>query len=139
MLKRNIALILSVMLLAASFGFQSAQAQTGSETDLTTKARARVKKLGVGRNARVEVKLRDKTGLKGYISTTAQDSFTVTAKTGSPRTVAYADVSEVKKPGSGLSTKSRIIIGSAVVGAIVTWIVLKPVLCDGGAQSRGPC
>ena len=132
--------MLSGILLATAFGFQPALAQTGNDTQAAEKVRARVEKIGVGRNARVEVKLRDNTQLKGYISAADQDSFTVIdSKTGSIRTVSYADSSSVKKAGSGLSAKTWIILGAAVVGTAVTWVIVKPVLCDGGAQTRGPC
>lgn len=131
--------MVSVMLLGTSWGLRSAGAQTGRDAD-AAKARARVARLGVGRDARVEVKLQDGTKLKGYISAADQDSFTVTdSKTGVTATAAYADVAEVKKSGGGLSTRSWIIIGSAIAGAVVTWIVVKPALCDGGAQTRFPC
>lgn len=139
MFKRTFAILISVVILATSFAFQSIQAQTGREAD-AARARMKVEKLGVGSDARVEVKLLDGTKLKGYVSTKDQDSFTVNdRKTGASTMVRYAEVSEVKKPGGGLSTKSWIIIGSAVAGAIVTWIIVKPALCDGGAQSKFPC
>ena len=78
--------------------------------------------------------------LKGYISDADQDSFTVVdSMTGSRNSLAYADTSSVKKAGSGISGKTWIILGAAAVGAIVTWVIVKPVLCDGGAQTRGPC
>jgi small nuclear ribonucleoprotein (snRNP)-like protein len=140
MFRRAFAIMLSGVLLVTAFGFQPALAQTGNETQALEKVRARVQKIGVGRNARVEVKLRDNTQLKGYISAADQDSFTVIdSKTGSTRTVSYADSSSVKKAGSGLSAKTWIILGAAAVGAAVTWVIIKPALCDGGAQTRGPC
>lgn len=132
--------MLSGVVLVTAFGFQPALAQTARDIQAVEKLRARVQKIGVGRNARVEVKLRDNTQLKGYISAAEQDSFTVTdSRTGSTRTVSYADSSSVKKAGGGLSAKSWIILGAAVVGTAVTWVIIKPVLCDGGAQTRGPC
>jgi len=104
------------------------------------KARLKVERIGIGSDARVEVKLQDGTKLKGVISTRDQDSFTVTdRKTGASSVVRYAEVAEVKKPGGGLSTKSWIIIGSAIAGAIVVGIIVKPMFCDGGAQDRFPC
>jgi small nuclear ribonucleoprotein (snRNP)-like protein len=140
MFRRAFAIMLSGVLLVTAFGFQPALAQTGNETQALEKVRARVQKIGVGRNARVEVKLRDNTQLKGYISAADQDSFTVIdSNTGSTRTVSYADSSSVKKAGSGLSAKTWIILGAAAVGAAVTWVIIKPALCDGGAQTRGPC
>ncbi len=138
MIKRILVSILSVILLATSAGMQLAAAQT-SDTAAAAKARAKVESMGVGSNAKVEVKLQDKTKLKGYLSAKEQDSFTVTdSKTGATSTVRYAEVVEVKKAGGGFSTRSWIILGAAAAGAIATWIIVKPVLCDGGAQSR-PC
>lgn len=133
-------MMLSGLLLLTAFGFQHAGAQSTNDEQATEKIRTKVEKIGVGGNARVEVKLRDNTQLKGYIRDADQDSFTVfDSKTGSSKTVSYADTSTVKKAGSGLSSKTWIILGATAVGAVVTWIIIKPVLCDGGAQTRGPC
>lgn len=139
MFKRIFLTMLSTVLLASTLGLQSVWAQT-TDAEVAARARAKVASLGVGRNARVEVKLRDKTTLKGYISATEQDSFTVAdSKTGSSSNVRYAEVSEVKKAGGGLSTKSWIIIGAAAVGTTAAWFIVKPAFCDGGAQTRFPC
>jgi len=133
-------MMLSGILLVTAFGFQHVVAQTASNTQAVERLRTKVQKIGTGPNARIEVNLRDKTQLKGYISAADQESFTVTdGKTGSTRTVSYADASGVKKLGGEVSSKTWIILGAAVVGGIVTWVIVKPVLCDGGAQSRGPC
>lgn len=140
MFRKTFAIMLSGILLVTAFGFQHVHAQTAYDTEAVEKIRAKVQKIGVGRNARVEVKLRDNTRLKGFISATEQDSFSVTDnKTGATKTVSYADASAVKKAGGGLSAKSWIILGAAAVAAVVTWIIVKPALCDGGAQSRFPC
>jgi hypothetical protein len=138
--RRTLAITISGILLAAALGFQPARAQTEQNAQAAGKARASVQKLGLGRNARVEVKLRDNTKLKGYISAAEQDSFTVTdSKTGDAKTVAYADVSNVKKSGGGLSTRTWLIIGGAAVAAVVVGIIVKPAVCNGGAQTRFPC
>ena len=140
MFRRTFAIMLSGLLLLTAFGYQGAGAQSLRDQRATEKAKSKVLKMGVGVNARVEVKLRNNTQLKGYISDADQDSFTVVeSKTGSSKTVSYADTSSVKKAGSGLSAKTWIILGAAAVGAAVTWVAIKPVLCDGGAQTRGPC
>ena len=122
-------------------GFRLVQAKDGEDAQLAGKARVSIAKLGVGKDARVEVRLRDNTRVKGYVSRAEEDSFTVTdSKTGVSRTVAYSDVTKVSKQGNGFSTMTKVLIGAAVVvGAVVTWQVVKPALCDGGAQSRGPC
>jgi hypothetical protein len=140
MFRRTFAIMLSGILLVTAFGFQSVFARTANDSQATEKIRAKVQKIGVGPNARVEVRMRDNTQLKGYISAAEQDSFSVTdGRTGSTRTVPYTDTTSVKKAGGGLSAKTWIILGAAAVGAVVTWIIVKPALCDGGAQTRGPC
>ena len=132
--------MLSGLILLTAFGFQGARAQTLGDSQATEKLRSKVQKMGVGVNARVEVKLKDNSQFRGYISDASQDSFTVVERTsGSNKTVSYADASSVKKAGSGVSTKTWIILGAAVVGAAVTWVIVKPMVCDGGAQDRGPC
>ena len=111
------------------------------EAPATEKSRAAVQKMGLGREARVEVKLRDQTKVKGYVSAAEEDFFTVTdAKTGRSQMIRYAEVASVKKPGHGFSTATWLIIGAAATAALVIGItVVKPVVCDGGAQSRGLC
>ncbi|MGH9970193.1 MAG: hypothetical protein ACREBG_20690 [Pyrinomonadaceae bacterium] len=140
MAKRILAIVLSGILLSLSVGFQTVSAQSAQDDQLAPKARADISKLGVGKNARVEVKLRDNAKLKGYISDTGQDSFTLTdSKTGAQQMVAYSDVTRVKKAGGGISKRTWVTLAGVAAGAVITWIVVKPVLCDGGAQTRDPC
>ena len=133
MFAKTLAMILSVAILFTAFGAQAAAAK---EAQTPEQARAKVRQIGTGSKARVEVKLRDKTKLKGYVSAAdSQDSFTVTdPKTGASHTVAYSDVEKVNKPGGGLSTRGWVILGAAATAAVVVGVtVLYPVLCDGGA------
>ena len=140
MFRRTVTIMLSGLLLLSAFGFQGAGAQSLVDQQATEKIRTNVLKIGVGVNARVQVKLIDNTQLNGYISAADQDSFTVVQRgTGSSKTVSYADTQSVKKAGSGVSAKTLLILGAVAAGAAVTWVVVKPVLCDGGAQTRGPC
>ena len=133
MLRRALAIMISGILCSSVLGHHPAQAQGAAGP--AEKARAAVQKLGVGPKRRVEVKLQDGTKLKGSISATGEDTFTVTdSKTGAPRTVAYADVAQVKGPGSGLSARTWLIIGAAAAAAVIVGVtVVEPVLCDGGA------
>ena len=140
MLKRTIAIMLAAVLMSVASAFLTVKAQTGKDDLLAAKARADVSKRGTGRDARVEIKLRDNTKVKGYISEAGQDSFTVTdSKTGATRTLSYADVSQVKKQGGGLSTRTWIILGAVAAAVVVVGIAVKPAVCDGGAQTRFPC
>ena len=139
--KKPVSLLLASLLVALSLSLPTTtRAQSATEVAAAQKARTSVTHLGVNPDKRVEVKLRDKTKLKGYITAVDQDSFTLTdAKSGTSQTVAYADVSEIKKASNGWSTKTWLILGGVGVGAIVTFIAVKPALCDGGAQTRGLC
>lgn len=140
MLRSTFAILLSGLLLGSTLGFQSVGAQTGRDSESTETVRATVQKLGQGREAKVEVKMRDNSKFKGYISAVDEDSFVVTnPKTGSSQTVAYADTMQVKKASSGVSSRTWIIVGAAAAAAVIVGVVLKPALCDGGAQTRGPC
>jgi hypothetical protein len=138
MFKRFLAVMLAGVVLLSAFGIQRTGAQTTDPA--TEKIKTKVQKIGVGTNARVEVKLRDNSQLRGYITESSPDSFTMFDKnSGSSRIVSYADTTSVKKGGSGFSAKSLIIIGAVAAGVAITWIAVKPMLCDGGAQTRGPC
>jgi hypothetical protein len=138
--KKVVAIILTGMLLTMTVGLHQANAQSGQNDPQVAKVRTDVFKLGVGEKARVEVKLRDNSKLKGYIGEAKADSFTVVdSENGYRQTIAYADVDKVKKAGSGFSTRSWIILGAAAVGAVATWAIIKPAVCDGGVQTRGPC
>lgn len=96
--------------------------------------------LAVDRDKKVEVKLRNKTKVKGFITSVDQDAFVVSnSSTGSTETIAYADVVDVKKTGGGFSTKSWLILGGVAAGVVTTWLIVKPAVCDGGAQTRGIC
>ena len=135
MLKKILAIIMTAMLLSASFGLEPAHAQTGAGASNVEveKARAGISKAGVGEKARVEVTLRDNTRLKGYVSEAGENSFTLTdAKTGASNRVAYADVASVSKKGGGLSTSTKAIIaGASVAAAAIVLYTVRGAFCDG--------
>ena len=94
-----------------------AKAQTTFDTQIES-TRSKVEKLRAG-NSKVEVKLRDKTKIKGYITAVDQDSFTVSdSKTGTTQTVAYREVSDVKKSG-GSSMKPWLIFGAVLLALLL--------------------
>jgi hypothetical protein len=63
--KKTLAIMLAGLLLATNFGAQPVQADTVEDAQLAAKARNSILKMGTGEKARVEVKLRDETKLKG--------------------------------------------------------------------------
>ena len=83
------------------------------EAAYAVKVKAAIEKLGVGPDARVAVKLRDKTNLKGYVSEVSDDHFTlIDDKTNAATSVAYPLVKQVK--GNNLSKGVKIAIGIGI-------------------------
>jgi hypothetical protein len=119
MFKKSFAIILAC-LLVQMLCVQPATAKSKEEkqAQLTQKVKTAISKLGVGRDARVEIKLQDKTKLAGYVSEVKDDSFIIAdPKTSATTTVAYADVTQVK--GHNLSTGAKIGIGIGIGVAIM--------------------
>ena len=137
MIKKHFAVLLASWIAAASLVFPAvASAQSNTDTE---KTRARVQTLSASRDQEVEVKFRDKTKLKGQITKVEPVSFTLRdEKTGTSQTIAYSEVDRISKSG-GISTKTWWIIGGVAVGAVTTWLIVKPAFCDGGASTRGIC
>jgi hypothetical protein len=136
LLKRSFSVLLLLIVSLSLSGVSIVTAQ-GTGDIKTAKVRSKVAALAT--KTRVDVKLRDNTKLRGEISGIDADSFYVDSLAGGNTKIFYSDVSEVKKAGGGWSTKHWVILGSVVGGALVTWAIVKPALCDGGAQTRGPC
>lgn len=125
MFKKSLSVALCgamILMLAAPPAIAKSKAE--KEAHFTAKVRAGVAKLGVGPDTRVEVKLRDKTKLKGYISEATADAFSITdPKTGTTTVVAYPDVTKVK--GNNLSTGATIAIAVGLaVGATILVLYL---------------
>lgn len=130
MLKKLFTIGLAVLLFHAGNSLFIHDIVRASQTDpAAEKVKAAVAKRGTGPKAKVTVKLKDKTRLKGFISNAGGDSFTLSdLKSGQVRTLAYSDVAEVKKQG-GLSLAAKIGIGvGAGVGALA---LLYAIGCSG--------
>lgn len=126
---------LAIALSLISFGLPAtASAQSTSEIE---KIRARVQTLSASKDTRIEVKFRDRTKLKGYIESVEPLAFTL-RDGGTSQSIAYSEVESVSK-ASGVSTKTWLILGGVAAGAVTTWLIVKPAVCDGGAQTRGLC
>jgi hypothetical protein len=140
-LRRIFGLMLVGALLNLMVGVSSVVGKVAKEAQPPEEIRATIARLGIGQDVKAEVTLVDNTKLKGYVTEANTDTFVITdAKTGASRTIAYTEVSQVSKSGKGFSTRTKVLIGAGIAaGAIVGWLILKPALCDGGAQHRGPC
>ena len=137
-IKKYLTIALSATLTAVSFGLPTtARAQSTTEID---KIRSRVQTLATSKDSQVQVKFRDKTKLKGHIDSVDPVSFTLRdSKNGTTQSIAYSEVESVSKASDGLSTKTWLILGGVAAGAVTTWLIVKPAVCDGGAQTRGVC
>ena len=136
MIKRHLAITLSVIVTAISLGLPA----TAIAQSSTEKVRAKVQTLATSKDSQVQVKFRDQTKLKGYIESVDPVSFNLRdPKDGKSQSIAYSEVESVSKAGSGISTKTWLILGGVAAGAVTTWLIVKPAVCDGGAQTRGVC
>jgi len=131
------AITLSLIITALNLSLPS-QATAQSNSDIE-RVRARVQVLSASRDSQVEVRFRDKTKVKGYITSVEPVSFNLREpKAGTSQSIAYSEVDSVSKAG-GVSTKTWLIIGGIAAGVVTTWLIVKPAVCDGGAQTRGIC
>ena len=115
MYKRLLSVLLSITVL---YTVTSAPVLASTDAEkrirFAEKTKAEILKLGTGRDARISVKLRDKTKLAGFLSKAGEDHFVVTnLTTGKSTPVSYAGVSQVK--GNNLSTGAKVAIGIGIV------------------------
>jgi hypothetical protein len=137
-IKTHLAITLSLIITALSFGLPATV--TAQSTAEIEKVRAKVQTLAASKDSQVQVKFRDQTKVKGYIESVEPISFTLRdPKDGTSQSIAYSEVDSISKAGSGVSTKTWLILGGVAAGAVTTWLIVKPAVCDGGAQTRGIC
>ena len=138
MIKTQLAMAVAVIITAVSFGLP-ATAMAQSSTD-GEKIRAKVLTLSASKDSQVQIKFRDGTKLKGYIDSVEPVTFTLRdPKDGTKQSINYSEVESISKASNGMSTKTWLIIGGVAAGAVTTWLIVKPAVCDGGAQTRGVC
>ena len=113
-MKKSLSFVFVILLLnAISFNSVYAGSKEEREARFVARVKESVSKLGTGNDARVEVKLRDKTKLKGYVSQINENSFVVIEdQTNVATEVPYRNAKQVK--GNNLSTGIGIAIGVGV-------------------------
>ena len=118
MFKKYLTVILAVLVInlslsAVAFG----ETKEEKEAKFAEKVKANISKLGTGKDARIEVKLKDGTKLKGYISQANENSFVLMdEKTAVPTEVPYPATKQIK--GNNLSAGVKIAIGIGIFLAI---------------------
>lgn len=123
MAKKIISIVVSnVLVLFLCSASVTAGSNEGKAARHAEKVKAAITKLGTGPAARVEIKLRDKTKLNGYVTEISDEYFVVANdKTGTPTVVAYPQVKQVK--GNNLSTGAKIAIGIGVIALAVLFAI----------------
>lgn len=98
--------------------FVFAESKPENDARYVRKIKAGLAKIGVGTQARIEVKLKDKTTVKGYVKETNDDGFTVVnSKTGEETVIPYSSAKQIK--GNNLSTGAKIAIGLGILAGVL--------------------
>ena len=135
MLKKYLSFALICLLLITA-NASLVSAQTDKDTALAAKIKTTVAERGTGEKKRVEVKKKDGTKLKGYVSQADEDSFTlIDSKTKQSTEIAYGDVAKVKNRSSKGDKIALIAVGSAVAVAAAILIGFLVIRC----QNEGGC
>ena len=119
MLKKYLTLILTVLVINLSFSSVAfAETKTEKEAKFAQKVKTEITKLGTGTEAKIQVKLKDGTKLKGYVSNIGEESFSVTDdKTGALVEVPYPKAKQIK--GNNLNKGIKIAIGVGIAIAVI--------------------
>ena len=129
---RRISVLLSGAMLFALCAAPNTFAKSKEEkaAALAARVKADIAKFGAGPDARIVVKLRDKTKVAGFVSQIGEDSFVITdLKTGAATTVPYPCVVQAK--GKHLSTGATIAIAVGIaVGVTLLVIILLAYAAD---------
>ena len=126
-MKRKYLVVVLVALLFQSLAqlpvavVMAAKTQGENEAQLLEGVKVKVARLGIGEKARVTVRLKDGTKLKGYIAQAKDSEFVVRdRKTDAPSVVLYRDVARVDS-NRGHSTARNVALGTAIgVGSVLT-------------------
>ena len=120
-MKKTLSLLTITLLLNFAFAPSMLALAKDKEAELTEKVKTEVSKLGVGQDAKIKLKLKDGTKIKGYVVEANENQFVVmNSKTGQAVPVAYPQVGQAK--GNNLSTGTILIIGA--VGLLVVLLIL---------------
>ena len=118
-MKKILTFTLAVLLMQTAFVHQTF-AET-KEEKFVGRVRTEIAKLGTGTDAKIKVKLKNGTKLKGYVMEAGENQFVVmNSKTGQAVPVVYSQVGQAK--GNNLSRGTIITIG--LIGVAVLVLVL---------------
>ena len=133
MRKKFISIMLSVLLANLAAIPVYSHSQDPDEARRIEKIKEGVRKLGIGPEARVEVKLQDGRKVKGYIRDATDDSFIVVEeKTGLVGTITYSEVTHLEgkngltaaKVGINVAKGVAIVAGVAAAFTLLMYLVI---------------
>ena len=118
MFKKYLVFSLSILVINLSLS-TLAFGETKEEKDakFAEKVKANITKLGTGTDAKIEVKLKDGTKLKGYIREVNDEQFVVVDSQGNATPIPFPQAKQVK--GNNLSTGVKIAIGVGIALAVL--------------------
>ena len=125
MLKNLLSMALAVLLLGMTTAVRSsAQSPTQKDPQQADQMKAKVTRLGTGKQARVEVKLKDNTKLKGYIGQIAEDKFAlIDPKHGTVTPIPYDQVQQIKN--TNYKGWYALGFGAAIIGGVMALVALS--------------
>lgn len=116
MFTKFLSTLLITSILGGATFVSGAVIKTGDEKSVED-IKFEIRKLGTGPDAKIKLKLVDKTKVEGYVSEANENDFTVVnPKKGTTTTVAYPKVGQAK--GNNLSDGVKIALTIAVVAAL---------------------
>ena len=121
-MRQLISVLLSnALVLFLCTGTLGASPQGEKEAKETAEVKARIAKLGTA--VLVEIRLRDKTKLKGYVQQIAEDHFVISdLKTDNTTNIAYAQVRKVKRvKDHHLAERQMSVIAVVIVAVLFGW------------------
>ena len=121
MFKKYVSLALVGLLLNLAF-YSTAMANTEKDAKFAEKVKANIAKLGTGKDAKVEIKLKDGAKLKGYVSEVKDSGFVLTNEdTGISNEIPYLQVKQVKGKGSKIAQRIPAIVILGGILALLAW------------------
>ncbi|CAN5249451.1 MAG: hypothetical protein ACR2GW_00065 [Pyrinomonadaceae bacterium] len=124
--RKFVTLILIVLLAQVNSAMTStANGQAAQEAPAVEEAKSKIARAGLGEKARVTVKLKDGTKIKGYVSQARDEEFIVRdRKTNEPTIIHYRDVAKIEN-NRGHSTAKAVTIGVvAGVGSVIAVLAI---------------
>ena len=119
MLKKMLSILLIGLVM--NLAIVTAFAETKKEKDLADKLKSEITKLGVGIDAKIQVKLKDGTKIKGYVLEIGNDQFVVINEKNSQATpIPYSQVKQAK----GKSDKYYLVFGIIGIVALIVVIIV---------------